>query len=137
MSQIKIRNALETRLAAFSVLKGNIPVVWENIKTIPTVSFLKATVFPSPTKDPSIGDNHKRYLGIFRVTYYCTDLNSGMGDIEAFIDDLVAYFPRGLQLPVSDFVVNIESTPSTSSAAYDSNYLYISVDMYYRADVFN
>lgn len=134
MSQLKIRNALETKLASFATAKS-IPVVWENKSNIPTGSYIKATLFPSPTRDPSIGANHQRYLGIFRMTYYCTDLNKGMGAIEAFVDGLVKHFPRGLQLNKDGFVIHIENTPSTTSVSYESNYLYVSVEVYYRCDV--
>jgi len=134
VSQLKIRNALETRLASFATSKA-IPVLWENKSSIPTTSYLKAEIFKSPVRDPSIGANHRRYLGIFRVTYYCTDLNKGMGGVESFMDDLANYFPRGLQLTKDSIVVHIEATPSQTSVGYESNYLYTSVEIYYRCDV--
>lgn len=135
MSQLFVRNALETTLAAFAASKSNIPVVWENIKSIPTVSYLKAFMFPAATQDPSFGNQHKRYTGMFRVTYYSTQLNVGMNAITSFVEDLVNYFPRGLQLVSGGLTTNITNTPSVSSPNYDGNFIYVTVDILYRADL--
>lgn len=134
MSQLKIRNALETNLAAFATTKS-LPVVWENVAAIPSGSYLKATMFPAETVDPSIGASHKRYVGIFRITYYHNGLNTGMKAVETIVDDIVAYFPRGLELVKDGYSIRIERTPSSSSVGIESNYVYVSVSMYYRCDV--
>ncbi len=114
MSMLKVRNALESRLSAFAATK-NLPVVWENIKTIPTGNYLKAFVFPSETEDPSFGNRHRRYNGLFRVTYYTTQLNVGMKAASTLIEEIVDYFPRGAQLVSGGLTTNIINTPSVSS----------------------
>lgn len=138
MSQNKVRRALETKLNTFALSK-NIPVVWENIKTVPTTSYLRAFLMPADTQDPSIGNNHRRFMGGFRVVYYCTDINKGITPVETFMDELVDYFPRALKLvePVSGITVNIDHTPSVSSPNYEATYIYTAMDVLYRADVFN
>lgn len=136
MSQLRIRNALEKHLSLFATAKS-IPVVWENISTIPSGNYLKATIFPSPTQDPSIGASHQRYQGFFRITYYSTELNKGVKSVEEIVRELIEHFPRGLQLSKDNLVVHVERTPSSTSLDYLANYLYISVEMYYRADVIN
>lgn len=133
MSMLKIRNALESKLAAFADTKS-LPVVWENIKTIPTGSYLKAFLFPANTQDPSFGNKHIRYSGMFRVTYYTIGLNAGMVPATTLVEDLVAYFPRGLQLVSGGLTTRILNTPSISSPGYEGNYMYITTEIFYMAD---
>ena len=134
MSQLNVRSALATRLAAFAATKGNIPIVWENIKSIPTVSYLKAFLFPAPTQNPSFGNTHDRYSGLFRVTYYTTELNVGMKKAEEFVDALVKYFPRTLQIVNGTLTTRILNTASVSAPGYEGNFMYIVVDIPYQAD---
>ena len=133
MSMLKIRAALESKLAAFAASKS-LPVVWENIKTIPTGSYLKAFLFPANTQDPSFGNKHIRYSGMFRVTYYTTGLNAGMVPATTLVEDLVAYFPRGLQLVSGGLTTRILNTPSINSPGYEGTYMYITVEVFYMAD---
>lgn len=134
MSQLNVRNALATRLAAFATANGNIPIVWENIKTIPTVTHLRAILFPSPTQDPSFGNKHVRYAGLFRVTYYTTALNVGMKDAEEFVDALIKHFPRGQELVNGSLTTRILNTASVSMPMYEGNFMVISIQIPYMAD---
>jgi len=134
MSQLNVRSALSTRLAAFAATKGNIPIVWENVKNIPTVDYLKAFLFPAPTQNPSFGNKHDRYAGLFRVTYYTTALNVGMNAVELFVDDLVKYFPRTLQIVNGTLTTRILNTASVSAPGYEGNFLYVAIDIPYMAD---
>jgi hypothetical protein len=134
MSTLKVRNALETHLAAYATTK-NIPVVWENISSIPTTSYIKATLYPATTINPSLGVDHQRLVGLFRMTYYSKELNKGVSAVQTVAEDLIALFPRGLQLTSSGVTVWIPNTPSASSIIPEGNYIYLSVDLYYRADI--
>lgn len=134
MSQLKVREALEARLQTFATSKGITTVVWENIKSIPSGTYLKAHMFPADTQDPSFGNKHRRYTGLFRVTYYTTALNTPLPLVQPLIEDLVDYFPRGLQLTAGGLVTNITNTPSILSPGYEATYMYITVDILYRAD---
>lgn len=134
MSIFKIRNALETRLQEYATSKS-LKVVWENIATIPTTNYLKANMFASETLDPSLGVNHQRYLGTFRVVFYSFDINKGMKTIETTAEEIQAYFPRGTQLVKDDLTVNIVGTPSIRVPGYSNNYIYVAVDINYRTDV--
>ena len=134
MSQLNVRNALETKLKEFAQSKS-VGVCWENIKFIPTdPKFLRATIFTSPTQDPSFGNRHRRYFGLLRVTYYTKDFNSGMGSTIAFVDSLVDYFPRGLQVTAGTLTTNITNTASVTMPGYEGAYMFIVVDIPYRAD---
>lgn len=134
MSQLDVRSALSSRLAAFATANGNIKIVWENIKTIPTTNHLRAVMFPSPTQDPSFGNKHKRYAGLFRVSYYTTALNVGVGDAEIFAEKIVDYFPRGLRIEIGNVSTQILNTPSITTPGYEGNFMFIVVDIPYSAD---
>ena len=133
MTQKRVRSALETRAQAFATAK-NVQVCWDNVGAKPTTTHLKVTISPGPTLDPSFGNKHKRYTGALRLSYYSTELNKGMGNITSFIDDLVAYFPRGLQLSSGGLVVNITNTPNVSAPVYEGTFIFVTVDVLYRAD---
>ena len=140
MSQIKIRQALQTPLVGFAASK-NLKVAWENVSFDPAgKSYLRAFIFRSPTQDPSIGAVHKRYKGIFRIQWMVslTDsayANKGAEAIEVLAEELVALYPRGLQFTKDGVVVHIEGTPLQSSISYDSAYAVVTVEAVYRTDV--
>ena len=135
MAQVEIRNALETRLATWATTKG-FAVIWENDASPPIeASHLRSEMFPSPTQNPSMGAYHRRYKGIFRVQCWLDKLNNGPADVEAFAEELVALFPRGLVLTKGGVDVHIEYTPSQSGISPESNHCVVIVEMIYRADV--
>ena len=135
MAQVEIRNALETRLAAFATAKST-KVLWENDVSEPLAeSHMRVRLFPSGTQNPSLGAYHRRYKGIFQVQCWIDSLNLGPADVEAFAEELVAYFPRGLELIKNGVSVHIENTPSQSGISPESNHSVVTVEMIYRADV--
>lgn len=135
MAQVEIRNALETRLAAFATATG-VTVLYENDASEPiAVTHLRPAIFPSPTKNPSMGAYHRRYNGIFKVQCWVDSLNNGPADTEALAEELVAWFPRGLELIKNGISVHIENTPSQSGLSPESNHCVVTVEMIYRADV--
>lgn len=133
-TQVKIRNALESRIAVFAASKS-VPVAVENKSFTPTGDYIEVSLFPAATKDPSFGALHKRYSGIFRVVYYSTGLNKGMAAIETLADEIVNLFPRGLAITKDDVVVNIETTPTQSGPGFMNGYIFVAVSAYYRTDV--
>lgn len=140
MSQVKVRAALETRLAAFATSKS-LPVVWENKSTDPTTSHLRATMITAPVKNPSMGvagdgRAHLRYNGIYRVQALLTDLNKGPSVIEGLAEDIAAWFPRGSSFVKDGVTVNIDNTPLSSGINYDGLFTYISVDIPYRSEIY-
>jgi len=136
MSQVKIRQALESRLKAFADTKS-LKVLWENVGVVPTGTHLRAFIYRAPTGDPSIGAKHKRYKGIFRVQVWSETLGKGPLDVEALAEEIVAYFPRALQITKDSIVVHIENTPSQGSVSIETNWVCISVEMVYRTDTFS
>jgi len=136
MSQVKIRQALESRLKAFADSKS-LKVLWENVGAVPTGTHLRAFIFRSPTADPSIGANHKRYKGLFRVQVWSDTLTQGPLLAETLAEELVAYFPRALQITKDSIVVHIENTPSQGSISIETSWVCVSVEMTYRTDTFS
>jgi hypothetical protein len=131
----KIRSALEIYLNTFAQSKAY-PVLWENVSSIPEAQkHLEPRVFFSDTQDPSIGVNHRRYKGIFRVSYYTPELNKGMGPIQAAADEIVNHFKRGTQLTFQDVTVHIENTPSYPEPISNTANLYVPIDIYFRCDI--
>lgn len=135
MSTKKVRAALETKLNSFATA-NSLKVAWENKGADYTVSHIRATLFPSPTQNPSIGVEHKRYRGLFRMLVMLTDLNNGPSAVETLGESLADWFPRGSSLTSGGLIVNIESTPSVSSIMYEGNFVYVSVELAYRADTY-
>lgn len=137
MKQV-IRTLLENKLLAFVTSQGmtKSQVYWENVATVPTGDYFRAQIFPSPTQDPSLGAKHQRFQGIFRITYFSTNLNAGTQAITTLIDNLIKQFPRGTQLTDGTYYVNIESTPSDTEIKYsDNKYAFVAVDVRYRMDI--
>lgn len=135
MSTKKVRAALETKLNSFATA-NSLKVAWENKGADYTVSHIRATLFPSPTQNPSIGVEHKRYRGLFRMLIMLTDLNNGPSAVETLGENLANAFPRGSSLSSGGVVVNIENTPSVSGLMYEGNFVYVSVELAYRADTY-
>lgn len=140
MSQMKVRAALEQRLALFAASKS-LPVVWENKSTDPTTSHLRATMIVAPVKNPSMGvagdgRAHQRYNGLFRIQALLTDLNKGPASIEGLAEEIAAWFPRGSSFVQDTVTVNIDNTPMSSGINYDGLFIFVSIDIPYRADVY-
>lgn len=134
MALKEIRNVIESRLKTFAASK-TIPVVYENVGSEVASSHFRIFIYPSPTQDPSIGAKHRRYRGIVRIQYYSTDLGKGVATIEAMGEELVALFPRALQLTKNSVTTMIENTPSQSSIGYESNYCWVTVEFNYRTEI--
>lgn len=135
MSTRKVRSALETRLKTFADA-NSLKVAWENKGAVLTVNHIQATLFPAPTQNPSLGVEHKRFRGVFRMRVMLNDINNGPAGIETLSEALVDWFPRGSSLVASGVTVNVESTPSCSGIMYEGNFVYVVVELSYRADTY-
>jgi len=133
--QTKIRQALEKRLNTFAAT-NSLKVLWENFGAVPTGTHLRAHLFRSPTQDPSIGAQHKRYRGLFRIQVWHDTLGKGPSAVEALAEQIVALFPRALQITQDDVVVHIENTPSQGSVSVEATWAVVSIELAYRADTF-
>lgn len=133
-TQRKIQVALESTLATWATAQ-HIPVIYEATSAAPAVDHIEVRWFPSPTQDPSLGSAHRRYKGIFRMSYYTYTKDKGSGDISDMCALLEKLFKRGLAIAKNNITVNIEETPSVSSLMIEDAYLYKVVDVTYRCDI--
>ena len=139
MSQKLVRSALESRLRAFATSKSLLL-----LGRISLVRLQRATLEQTdhgPIRNPSMGTQldgraHKRFSGIYRVQVLLTDLNKGPATIETLAEELINWFPRGLSLVSGGVTVNFDNTPSMSSIDNDANWVYVSVDIPYRMEVY-
>ena len=133
-----IRSALEGRLKDFAATKS-LKVVWENVSTSSTITtpHFISRLIRGTTQDPSLGANHQRHTGVYRITYRIPGgINKGTGAMEAMLEELIAYFPRGLQLTHDGVITRITSTPSMSpDIGYEGNDIFNSVTISYRTEI--
>ena len=135
MSQVKVRAALEQRLKTFATANG-FKVAWENRSDEYAENYLRPTLFAAPTDNPSLGVEHRRYKGFLRVLVNYYGLDTGTVALETKAEALANYFPRGLMIPYSGVVVNIQGTPSISSVDIDGMFCYVAVEIPYFCDTY-
>ena len=135
MSQIKIRNALEERVLAWAAA-NSIPVAWENVGGDFEDKHIRVVVFPSPTGNPSLGVEHRRYRGLLRLQAYVPTEIDGPFAVETLAAQLVELFPRGLTIEESGVFINIENTPSQSPVYQDGKFVYVVVETTYRCETY-
>ena len=134
MGRQHVRAAIESEIVSFA--NTNSLEVWgENVPARPSSDYVQIQLFPGKTQDPSIGANHKRYVGILRATLALKDLTNGPSKIEALSGAFCDIFYRGSVFVKDDATVVIDSTPSESSVGFDTVFVYVSVDVVYRCDV--
>lgn len=134
MSQQKIRQALEKRLAAWATI-NNVPVVFQNTPSDNTsAKYIQPKLIPAQNSNPSFGVQHIRYSGTLRVLVKVQSVGKGLGEVEALAESLAAYFPRGNILEQDGQSLMIEQTPTIRSDFIDGMYNVVPVDINYRSD---
>lgn len=136
MSIQTIRAALEARLKAFA--DAQIPalaIAWQNVafKPAPGVAYLRATLLPAGTLNPSLGMQHMRYVGLLQVSVVGVP-GSGPAAAESIANGLEDHFPRGLRLTQSGLVISITNTPSIAPAQQEPDRFVIPVSVPYRCE---
>lgn len=134
MSIKEIRGALEAELAT---LAGTVPIAWENVAYRPTVGkpFLRATLLPAQTQNPSFGGVHNRETGIFQVDVYMPT-GGGSAAAAAWAETIRSGFARGTVFTSGAITVRILQEPSIAPALAGSDWFTIPVSVPYLADVF-
>ncbi len=136
MSYLKIRQALENKVAAFAVTRSLTPI-YENAACTPTTDYLKVTLIDPIVSDPTIGNQHQRYTGTLRLQFMSLGVAKGVKHLYEFADAAAAYFPRGMLLSKDDIDVRIVRTGNAKTPVYETKYVYITIDFVYQADVIN
>lgn len=134
MSIKEIRGALEAQLAT---LAGSVPVAWENVAFRPTIgkAFLRATLLPAQTQNPSFGGVHNRETGILQVDVYMPT-GGGSAAAAAWAETIRGGFARGSSFVNGGVTVRILREPSIAHALAGSDWFTIPVSVPYLADVF-
>lgn len=139
MSQVLIRKALEQKIQSVaSSLSPVLPIAWENAPFDPDTSkpYLKVQLVPAETENPSFGGSHQRKHGTFNVIVRYPE-GSGPAGAETTAEAIVKAFPRGLIIPCTGFNVQIDNSPSITTAMISQGWYMVPVPIRYRADIFN
>lgn len=69
MSQAKIRNIFQTKIASYAATKS-IRVAYDNLQFVPKANetYLACHLIPSVTKTETLSGDHKAFIGIFQIT---------------------------------------------------------------------
>lgn len=136
MSVKSIRQALEVALGTWAT-DNNIAVSWQNVAYTPIIGtkYIRASLLPAETQNPSLGDNHKRYEGIFQLLLCLPDGN-GSYDTDTLADSLLNYFARGQSFTVSSVTVRILESPSVNPSFADAGWYTTPVSIRYTADIY-
>lgn len=136
MSVKSIRQALEVALNTWASA-NSVSVAWQNVKFSPSsgTKYVRVSILPADTQNPSMGDDHKRYIGLMQVLIYGDDA-VGSSANETLVDSLFTSFARGLSLSAGGVSVRILDSPSVSPSFDDGGWYVTPVTIRYQADVF-
>lgn len=137
MSQVEINKVLESQTAAFATSKSISKVVYQNVgsSTLPDVTHLRCEILPSPTTSPTVGAQHRRYGGGLRLQYMLFGQGTGSKPLYTIGDGIASWFKRGSKFTNGNVTVVIDYPPDVSELKYESNFVYITIDITYRCDV--
>lgn len=136
MSDQNIMAALQARLATFATTKS-LSIAFEGVAFTPgaTKTHLADFLLPAATDNPSMGRDHRRYIGIYQID---VDAPSGSNVValRKLANDLATHFKRGTALTHSSGIkVLIIRDPSISALLPDGGRMKRAVSVRYQADV--
>ena len=121
MSFDLIRKALDSRLVTLPGWPAN-RIAWPNVpyKPLGDETYLQVSLAASEPRQADIGTTGRnRQRGLYTVSIV-SPWGEGMGGPLMIADDLCDLFPRGLDLPVTGFVVTIIKAWAAPSFTRDS-----------------
>lgn len=133
-----IRTALETALNTWAAAQSPVvPIAYQNVGYTPAIGtlYVRASMIPAETQNPSLGDAMKRYTGIMQLNIYGKDGN-GSGANETVSDSLLSYFARGESFVSGGVTVRILQSPSINPPLNDAGWYITPVAIRYQADVY-
>jgi hypothetical protein len=133
MSQVKIRAALEKRLAAMG---GALATAYQNAPFNDTagVPYQRADLIPATPDNSMAGMASYFEQGIFQVTL-CYPIEAGPNDAELMAETIRLWYRRGTTLVESGVQVNIIKTPRVSPAFVLADRYNVPVSISYQAQV--
>jgi hypothetical protein len=140
MSNAIIQAAIEVRLAAWAGAQSPaIPIAYENMGFKPTAGqrYLRGTLMPAGTLNPSQGGEHKRYHGFYQVDVY-VPANGGTGPSRALTKAIEVLFKCPTTIQSGGLNVHINRTPSVGPGMPDDSGFYmVPVTIWYDLDDFS
>lgn len=133
MSQARIRNAFESRLATWAASKA-LPVVWQNVGAgNMTGDHLRAYLLPAQTLSMDIAGEHRGYRGVFQVSIF-TSPGIGANRAEVLARELDELFPVAERILSAGVTVQIMTPMATRPAVSETDWFHLPVDCRYAAD---
>lgn len=135
MSQARVRNAFESRLATWAASKA-LPVVWQNAGAGNMAGdHLRAFLLPAQTLTSDLAGKHRGYRGVFQVSIF-TRPNIGANRAEVLAGELDDLFPVALRMLSAGLTVQITTPMATRPAIQETDWFHMPVDCRYEAHEF-
>ena len=135
MSQARVRNAFESRLAAWAASKA-LPVVWQNVGAgNMTGDHLRAYLLPAQTLSMDLAGEHRGYRGVFQVSIF-TRPNIGANRAESLARELDDLFPVALRMLSAGLTVQVMTPMASRPAIQETDWYSVPVDCRYGAEEF-
>lgn len=135
MSQARVRNAFESRLAAWAASKG-LPVVWQNVGAgNMTGDHLRAYLLPAQTLSMDLAGEHRGYRGVFQVSIF-TRPNIGANRAESLARELDDLFPVALRMLSAGLTVQVMTPMASRPSIVETDWYSVPVDCRYGAEEF-
>lgn len=135
MSQARIRNILQARLATWAAARvPPLPVFWENVRVAvePTGEHLRAYVLPATTLSPYIAGEGRTFIGIFQVSIF-TPAGTGPKRGEDIAGALDALFPCNDSFTdAGGLAVQVMTPVSASPAQQDDDFNMVAASFRYQ-----
>lgn len=135
MSQARVRNAFESRLAAWAASKA-LPVVWQNVGAgNMTGDHLRAYLLPAQTLSMDLAGEHRGYRGVFQVSIF-TRPNIGVNRAESLARELDDLFPVALRMLSAGLTVQVMTPMASRPSIVETDWYSVPVDCRYGAEEF-
>ncbi len=135
MSQARIRNAFESRLATWAASKA-LPVVWQNVGAgNMTGDHLRAFLLPAQTLTSDLAGKHRGYRGVFQVSIF-TRPNIGANRAEVLAGELDELFPVALRMLSAGLTVQVMTPMASRPSIVETDWYSVPVDCRYEAHEF-
>lgn len=135
MSQARVRNAFESRLAAWAASKA-LPVVWQNVGAgNMTGDHLRAYLLPAQTLSMDLAGEHRGYRGVFQVSIF-TRPNIGANRAESLARELDDLFPVALRMLSAGLTVQVMTPMASRPSIVETDWYSVPVDCRYEAHEF-
>lgn len=135
MSQARVRNAFESRLATWAASKA-LPVVWQNVGAgNMTGDHLRAFLLPAQTLSMDLAGEHRGYRGVFQVSIF-TRPNIGANRAESLARELDELFPVVLRMTWQGLTVQITAPMAPRPPIQETDWFHVPVDCRYEAHEF-